>query len=105
MCIRLSTLAAKPAVGAATIIRMKTFIPTVDNGLKPLIVRKYPFRVEAVSPRGNVFRVTVKPSANPYAWRGTFRFPSAGVWFVRVTNWPSYPKGCGEQLHVRVRAS
>ncbi len=104
LCIRLSTTAARPVAGDATIIKIKTFVP-VGNGLKPWIVRKYPFRVEAVSAREKVFRVTVKPSPNPYVWRGTFRFPSAGVWTVGVTNWAPYAKGCGETLLLRVRAS
>jgi hypothetical protein len=104
LCIRLSTQAPRPVVGDATIIEMKTFVPLVSGGLKPWVVRGYPFRVEAVSPRGKAFRVTVKPSRNPYAWRGTFRFTSVGVWTVRVTNWGRYQTGCGEELHVRVRA-
>ncbi|MBA3401658.1 MAG: hypothetical protein H0U05_06675 [Actinobacteria bacterium] len=105
MCIRLSTPAKRSAVGDATIIEMKTFVPLVGGGLQPWIVRGYPFRVEAVSARGQALRVKVKPSRNPYAWRGVLRFPQAGVWTVRVRNFgPRYQAGCGEELRVRVRS-
>ena len=103
MCIRLSTDAPTPVVGEATTIQMRTYVP-YPEGLRPWIVADYPFVVEAVSPRGKVFRVAVKPSSNPYAWRGFFRFRGTGVWTVRVRNWgPTYQKGCGERLRVRVR--
>jgi len=105
LCIRLSTLAARPAAGDATIIQIKTFVP-VGEALKPYIVRKYPFRVEAVSPRGKVFKVPVKPGRqNPFVSRGNFRFPTAGVWSVKVTNFPSYPNRCAQPLHVHVRSN
>ena len=104
LCVRLSTYAPRPVVGDPTIIEMRTFVPLVSGELKPWVVHGYPFRVEAVSPRGKAFRVSVKPSRNPHAWRGAFRFASAGMWTVRVTNFgPSYSRGCGEELHVRVR--
>jgi len=104
LCIRLSLLASRPVVGDATIIEMETFVPLVGGGLKPWIVRRYPFRVEAVSPRGKAFRVNVRQSRNPYAWRGALHFPSVGVWKVRVRNFgPRYQTGCGEELRVRVR--
>jgi hypothetical protein len=105
MCIRLSSDPQRPILGRAAVIEIKTFVPTVDGDLEPWIVRRYPFRVEAVSPRGRTFRVKVKPSPNPYTWRGTFRFNAVGVWTVRVTNFPrSDPSGCSKQLRVRVRA-
>lgn len=105
MCVRLSSEPTSPRVGAATVIEMRTFFPTVGGRLEPWIVRRYPFRVVAFSPRGKTFRITVRPSRNPYAWRGAFRFGSAGVWTVRVTNFsPSDPTGCGRELRLRVRA-
>jgi hypothetical protein len=105
MCIRLSSDPPRPVLGRPAVIEIRTFSPTVDGGLVPWIVRRYPFRVEAVSPRGRTLRVKVKPSRDPYAWRGTFRFDAAGMWTVWVTNFGrSDPTGCGKQLRVRVRA-
>lgn len=105
LCIRLSTLPARPVVGNGTIVELRTFVPLVGGRLKPWVVRGYPFRVEAVAPRGQAFPIKVKPGRSPYAWRGNVRFPSAGVWTVRVRNFgPRYQAGCGEQLEVRVRA-
>ena len=103
MCIRLSNKPERPVLGRMAVIQIKTFYPRVGGGLEPWIVRDYPFRVEAVSPRGKTFRIKVQPSPDPYAWRGSFRFNSVGVWTVRVTNFAPYPAGCGAQLKVRVR--
>ena len=105
MCIRLSSKPERPVLGHASVVQIKTFYPIADGGLEPWIVRGYPFRVEAVSPRGRILRIKVKRSSDPYAWRGTLRFNAVGVWTIRVTNFgPSYTAGCGELLRVRVRA-
>lgn len=105
MCIRLSTVPTKAIVRESTIIELETFAPLVGGALEPVVVRDYPFRVEAVSPRYKKFRVAVRASRNPYVWRGVFRFPSAGVWRLRVRNFgPRYEAGCGEELRLRVRA-
>lgn len=106
MCIRLSIDPHRPLLGRTAIVQIRTYFPTPDGDLEPTVVRRYPFRVEAVSPHGRLFRIRVSPSTNRFAWRGTFRFNAVGVWTVRVRNFgPVYPAGCGERLKVRVRAS
>lgn len=103
MCIRLFAQPAQPHVGAATQVGLRTYVPLVSGALRPWNVRRYPFRVEAVSPTGRVHRIEVRHSrANPYAWVGSFRFPKMGTWTIRVTNFAPYSKGCGEILRVRV---
>lgn len=103
MCIRLFAEPAQLHVGAATEVGLRTYAPLVSGALRPWKVRRYPFRVEAVSPIGRVHRVEVRHSrANPYAWVGSFRFPKPGMWTIRVTNFAPYPKGCGDVLRVRV---
>lgn len=105
MCIRLSTEPTRPEAGATATIVLRTFIPLANGELEPWEVRDYPFRVQAVSPAGRVYRVAMEPSqSDPYAWAGSFRFPRRGTWTIRVTNFaPSYPKACGAVLRVRVR--
>ena len=103
MCIRLFAQPAQPRVGAATQVGLGTYMPMRNGALRLWNVRRYPFRVEAVSPTRRVHRIKVRHSrANPYAWVGSFRFPRMGNWIIRVTNFAPYSKGCGEVLLVRV---
>lgn len=103
MCIRMSSDSQRPIVGHATTIRFATFYPTATGELKRWEVRGYPFRVEAISPRGRIFRIRVAPSRNPFVWAGAFRFKTPGTWVVRVRNPGLTPSECGPQLRLRVR--
>lgn len=100
MCIRLCTQ-PRATAGARAEVGLRTYAPYSDE-LRPWRVLDYPFRVQAVAPTGRVFRVAIRPErAN--RWIGFFRFAMKGTWIIRVTNFgPSYPKGCGEVLRVRV---
>ena len=105
MCIRLSTLPAKPTAGGQTIVQLKTYATEPDGRLRPWAVRSYPFRVQAVSPAGRVHRVLVGPSADVYVWRGSFAFPRRGVWTIRVANFAGGNPNCAKPLRVRVTAA
>ena len=103
MCISLALSHSRPKVRVATRIALRPFIPPGRGVLQPWIVRRYPFRVEAVSPTGRAFRVRVRPTRDPYVWSGVFSFPSPGRWHVRVTNFGPRYGYCGPMLRVFVR--
>ena len=102
--VRLAVKPAKPHAGEAAEIRLRTYTPFVRKDgsccrLVPSDPRGYPFRVEAVSPRGVPVRIGMS-RARPGFWRGVFRFARAGRWQVRVVNYaPAYR---GARLFVRV---
>jgi hypothetical protein len=101
-------LAVKPArlhAGDEAEIRLRTYTPFRRRDgsccrLIPSDPRGYPFRMEAVSPRGVPVRVGMS-RAGPGLWRGVFRFGRAGRWQVRVANYA--PEYRGARLFVRVR--
>ena len=103
MCISLALSHSRPKVAVATRITLRPFIPLGRGVLQPWIVRRYPFRVEAVSPAGRAFRVRVRPTRDPHVWSGLFAFPSPGRWHVRVANFGPRYGYCGPVLRIFVR--
>ena len=103
MCISLAVSPSTPRVAQLTRIALRTFIPVAPGVLQPWVIRRYPFRVEAVSAGGERSRIRVLPSRDPYVWRGVFAFPSAGRWHVRVTNFGPRYGFCGPVVRIRVR--
>lgn len=103
--VRLAVKPARPHAGEAAEIRLRTYTPFRRSDgsccrLVPSDPRGYPFRVEAVSPRGVAVRVRMS-RARPGLWGGVFRFGRAGRWQLRVANYaPGYR---GARLFVRVR--
>lgn len=70
--------------------------------LKPADV-DYPFRIEAVSPRGRVSRVVVRRTTNRFVWAGRFVFRAAGRWTLRAPQWgPRYSWHYGARPRIRV---
>jgi hypothetical protein len=108
--VRLAVDPGKPRAGHASSILLRPYSPYLrEDGsccrLEPADV-DYPFRVEAVSPAGRVFRVQVQRTSDPFLWSGRFVFRSAGRWEVRATNWgPRYSASAGgrPRIFVRVR--
>jgi len=87
-------------VDKAVRIELRTF--SVDGARKKLA--DAPGRrlgIEAVSPTKRVTRVALRHVSRG-VWVGTYRFPSAGQWTLRVANWPKGTRA--PQLFVRVRA-
>ena len=105
--VRLSLTPAKPRVGAAVTVTVRPYWPNPRSDgsccrLDPAIV-DYPFRIQAVAPTGQIFRVRVRRSADPYRWVGTFVFPRPGRWQVRAANWGrEYRHAPGARPRLRV---
>jgi hypothetical protein len=105
--VRLSTTPAGPAALEKTRVTLRTYLPLVraDGSccrLDPGGPRSYPFRVEAISPEGEIVRIRVR-RAEGNVWRGVFRFPMPGRWWLQVANYgPSYRHARGAQPRIRV---
>jgi len=109
--VRLNVNPTRPRAGHVSSILLRPYsdYPRDDGSccrLEPADV-DYPFRVEAVSPTGRIFRIQVQRTSDPFLWRATFVFRSMGRWQVRATNWgPRYQHSSGARprIFVRVRA-
>ena len=98
--LRVSISPRSPAALERTLVVLRTFAPLIrEDGtccrLEPWAPRRYPFRVEAVSPAGKTSRIRVR-LARGNEWRGAVRFPYAGRWEIRL---PQFFKS----VRVRVR--
>jgi hypothetical protein len=70
--------------------------------LKPAAVN-YPFKVQAVSPRGRVTRIVVRRTKNRYVWAGRFVFRTRGKWTLRAPQWgPRYSRNFGARPRIQV---
>ena len=93
--VRLAVSPGSPEAGERVAIHLRAYTPFARATgsccrLLPADPRGYPFRVQAVSPQGEVVRVKVARN-RPGLWKGAFRFESAGRWQIRVANYgPSY---------------
>jgi hypothetical protein len=109
--VRLEVNPVRPRAGQVSSILLRPYFPYVrEDGtccrLEPTDV-DYPFRVEAVSPAGRVFRVRVQRTSDPFLWSGRFVFRSKGRWQIRAANWgPRYQHapGARPRVFVRIRA-
>ncbi len=105
--VKLSVVPATPKKGAPTVVQLRPYWTyNRPDGtcclLKPADVR-YPFRVEAVSPRGRVIRVVVRRTKNRFVWAGRIRFGTAGRWTLRAPQWgPRYSRHYGAKPRIRV---
>lgn len=62
----------------------------------------YPFKVEAVSPRGVTSRISMRRTGNRFVWSGSLLVDQAGVWEVRAANWgPRYTRAAGGRPRIR----
>src|SRR5919198_4095188 len=106
--VRLTVKPLSPLAGTRALIELRTYSPLIraDGSccrLAPADPVGYPFRVEAVSPAGDMTRVRVR-RARRSLWRGTFRFPTPGRWQVRVANYgPTYEHAPGARPRIWVR--
>ena len=104
--VRLAVVPTSPKKGASTVVQLRPYwtYNRPDGSccrLEPADVR-YPFRVEAVSPRGRVMRVVVRRTKNRFVWAGRFRFNSAGRWTLRAPQWgPRYSRRYGGKPRIR----
>src|SRR5439155_3528110 len=95
LVVRLGIVPTRPHVGEKLTFVLRTYAPFAAPErpcgfrLRPWRVR-YPFRVEALNPRGRVLRTAVRQrGSNRYV--GRLRPRIAGIWKIRVTNFgPRY---------------
>ena len=102
MGVQMTIGPAKPRAGHSALIELRPFWPFA-SGNEPADVN-YPFKVEAVSPNGSIYRVRTVRTQNPYVHAGRFTFRRAGRWCVRVTNYgPAYSAYRGHRPRVCVK--
>jgi hypothetical protein len=105
--VKLSIVPSTPKKGASTVVQLRPYWTyNRPDGtccvLKPADVR-YPFRVDAVSPRGRVIRVVMRRTTNRFVWAGRIRFGTAGRWTLRAPQWgPRYSRHYGAKPRIRV---
>ena len=105
--IKLSVVPLAPKTGARIVVQLRPYWTYLrpDGSCCRLVAAnvKYPFKVEAVSPAGRVYRVAVRKTKNRYVWAGWFVFRSPGRWIVRDPQWgPSYSTHFGAKPRIRV---
>ena len=104
--VKLSVAPKTPVKSKATVVELRPYwtYNRADGSccvLKPANVR-YPFKVEAVSPSGRVYRVQVRKKSR-FLWTGTFRFRTAGRWVIRAPQWgPRYSRNYGARPRITV---
>jgi hypothetical protein len=103
--VKLSVMPRTPAKGAGAAVQLRPYwtYNRPDGSccvLKPAAV-SYPFRIEAVSPSGRIYRVGVRRTTNRYLWSGPFRFRTAGRWVIRAPQWgPRYSRNFGARPRI-----
>ncbi|HET7855369.1 MAG TPA: hypothetical protein VFL41_02830 [Gaiellaceae bacterium] len=105
--VRISVTPAKPRAGQRTVVQVRPYWTYLrpDGSccrLEPADVT-YPFRLEAVSPGGRVFRPRLRRGTNPFVWTTSFTFRARGTWTLREPHWgPGYSTSAGGRPRIRV---
>ena len=106
--VKLSVTPMPVRKGAATVIELRPYWTYKRPDGSCCVLRRadvnYPFKVEAVSPSGRVFRVRVHKTRSRYVWSGAFTFGAAeGRWVVRAPQWgPRYSPHFGARPRIVV---
>jgi len=105
--VRLKMVPLAPEAGARAVVQLRPYwtYNRPDGTCCRLVPAdvNYPFKVQAVSPAGRVFRVTVRRTKNRYVWAGSFVFRSPGRWTLRAPQWgPRYRTNYGARPRIRV---
>jgi hypothetical protein len=94
MCVRITTVPAKPVAGAPTTIRVTALSIVVSDGRARPGNRLIPLspqtqhNLRVVSPAGRSLLVRVRRSADrPSVLEGSFSFASAGAWTLSWAAW------------------
>jgi hypothetical protein len=105
--VRLSVVPAKPLAGKRTVVQLRPYWTYLrpDGSccrLEPANVA-YPFRLEAVSPTGRIFKLRVRRGSNRFLWTTAFSFRAAGRWTLREPHWgPDFSTSAGGRPRIRV---
>jgi hypothetical protein len=108
--VKLSVVPDTPKKGVSTVVQLRPYwtYNRPDGSccvLKQAAVN-YPFRVQAVSPRGRVTRIVVRRTKNRYVWAGRFVFRTRGKWTLRAPQWgPRYSRNYGARPRIQVTVS
>ena len=103
LIVRLAVVPGTPGVGTRVTIVVRPFWPLSTGSRRAKVDSRYPFRIEAVSPRGAVARIHVRRSRIPFVWTGRFTFAQPGLWLLRAANWgPLYEPYPGHRPQLRV---
>jgi hypothetical protein len=103
--VRLSVVPAKPRAGKRTVVQLRPYWTYLrpDGSccrLEPADLA-YPFRLEAVSPAGRVFKLRVRRESNRFLWTTGFAFRTAGRWSLREPHWgPGFSTSAGGRLRI-----
>jgi hypothetical protein len=108
--VKLTIVPAAPKKGARAVVQVRPYWTYLrpDGSCCKLVAADvdYPFKIEARSPTGRVFRVNVRRTKNPYLWAGSFVFRRSGRWTVRAPQWgPRYSRHYGARPRIRVSVS
>jgi hypothetical protein len=104
--VKLGVAPETPGKGAASTIRLRPFWPyNRPDGTCCVLKRadvRYPFKVEAVSPSGRVYRVRLRKKSR-FLWSGAFRFRAPGRWVIQAPQWgPRYSRKYGAKPRITV---
>jgi hypothetical protein len=104
--VKLSVVPASPKKLSQTVVQLRPYWTYLrrDGSCCRLVQAdvRYPFKIQAVSPSGRVFRIAVRKTRNRYVWSGSFRFNSPGRWTVRAPQWgPRYSTNYGARPRIR----
>jgi hypothetical protein len=104
--VKLSVSPKPVKKGAPTVVELRPYWTYKRADGSCCVLRKadvnYPFKVDAVSPSGRVFRVRVHKTPSRYVWSGVFTFgAAAGRWVVRAPQWgPRYSRNYGARPRI-----
>jgi hypothetical protein len=109
MCVKITTVPARPVAGTPVTIRVTALSIVMSNGrarpgdqLVPLS-RSAELNIRAVSPVGKWHLVRVRRSGRRSVLEGSFSFPSAGVWTLSWAAWANDSNpACAGKKRVRV---
>jgi hypothetical protein len=107
LAIKLTVVPKAPKAGAASTIQLRPYwvYKRADGSccvLRPSSAG-YPYKVEAVDPKGGIHRVRIHRTADRYVWSGVFRFRTAGRWVIRGPQWgPRYSRNYGARPRIAV---
>jgi hypothetical protein len=107
LAIKLTVVPRAPKVGAASTIQLRPYwvYKRADGSccvLRPSSAG-YPYKVQAIDPKGHVHRVPVHRTADRYVWSALFRFRLPGRWVIRDPQWgPRYSRNYGARPRMTV---
>ena len=107
LAVKLTVVPKSPRAGVVSTVQLRPYwvYKRADGSccvLRPSSAA-YPYRVEAVDPKGRVHRVRIRRTADRYVWSGVFRFPTVGRWVIRDPQWgPGYSWNYGARPRIAV---